>query len=224
MPRKYKKKRSYRKRRKSYAPVRQPLAAIAKSQIVRMKYGTFISINPTAGVAGSYVFSCNNISDPDITSTGHQPLGHDQWKTFYNHYTVLGSKIRATFTPTSASALTGQSICAISVEDDATPTATATTSLLERNGVHWRPLGSSNASNGTSITHTYSAKKFFGIRDIGDVTERLGALYEANPAEQAYYHVKVGATDGSSDPSAVAVAVVIEYIVLLTERNKLVQS
>lgn len=227
MPRKYKKtwkKRKPRWKRKGFSLVRQPQAVIAKTQVVRMKYGTFITVNPTSAVAATYVFSCNNINDPDTTSTGHRPMGHAEWGAFYNHYTVIGSKIRATFNPTSATAITGQAICAISVEDDSTPTATATTAMLERSGVKWRSMGNTYASNGTTLTHTYSAKKFFGIKDIGDVNKRLGANFYNTPAEQAYYHVKVAAVDGAGDIAAVAITVVIEYLVLCTERNKLIQS
>lgn len=32
--------------------------------------------------------------DPDLTGTGHQPTGHDQWANFYKRYLVFGSKCK----------------------------------------------------------------------------------------------------------------------------------
>jgi hypothetical protein len=39
-------------------------------------------------VFNTHQFRLNSAYDPDLTATGHQPLGFDQWASFYNHYVV----------------------------------------------------------------------------------------------------------------------------------------
>lgn len=56
------------------------------------------TLNPgAAGIAATHVFAANALYDVDITGTGHQPLAFDNLMTFYNHWTVLASRIRVTF-------------------------------------------------------------------------------------------------------------------------------
>jgi hypothetical protein len=50
------------------------------------------SLDPAAVGAGVQ-YASNSIFDPNLTATGHQPLSHDQWSQFYQHYLVMGSKI-----------------------------------------------------------------------------------------------------------------------------------
>ncbi len=61
-----------------------------------MNYHTNCPVSSTTGVPGGYVFIANGVYDPDITSTGHQPMGFDQMMLFYEQYTVLASTIRLT--------------------------------------------------------------------------------------------------------------------------------
>lgn len=42
---------------------------------------------------GAYQYRMNSLYDPDITSTGHQPNGYDQWINFYRKYAVYGVKV-----------------------------------------------------------------------------------------------------------------------------------
>jgi len=70
---------------------------LAMRQIVKLRYAE--DVNISAGIAlGSYDFRANSIFDPNLTGIGHQPLGHDQWAVFYDHYVVLGARIKVTLT------------------------------------------------------------------------------------------------------------------------------
>jgi hypothetical protein len=54
------------------------------------------------GAVSTYQFRVNSIFDPDYTGVGHQPLGHDQWATFYNRSRVRGCSYTVTFTNLSS--------------------------------------------------------------------------------------------------------------------------
>lgn len=228
MPRKYKKrtrKKSAFSRKRSTAA--QPRAAIADSQLIKLRYGSLVTIDPTFGTPISHVFSANSIFDPDRTGVGHQPLGHDQWATFYDHYTVIGSKITAQFMPTGDGPTTrsNSAVCSIMLKDDTTPVTAGTEEVLEQTGVVYKYLGQgSSGAARLKLVKKFSAKKFFNITDIKDNTQLSGKMGSSNPSEEAYYHVNVAPIDNTTDPSPVQVAVLIEYIVLLSERKDLVTS
>lgn len=225
-PKKSKTKRRRRQNRwnRYRSTAYQPRSAIADSQIVHLRYGDHTTVNAGAGTSASQVFSCNNIFDPDITGVGHQPLGHDEWANFYNHYVVLGSRIKCIFMPTGDSTGNSSFICSITVEDDTTTTATIA-SIMERTGAVYGYCGAGTGKGALTLTKKFSTKKFFSVTDVKDnAGTRLGNNFGSSPVEQAYFHLNVAAADGTSDPVNCALAVQIEYICLLSERKNLVQS
>lgn len=62
----------------------------------KLKYTGTISRTSTSGADAFYVWSVNDIFDPDVTGTGTQPLGRDQWANFFNSYRVMGCKATIT--------------------------------------------------------------------------------------------------------------------------------
>uniref|UniRef100_UPI00404866D8 hypothetical protein n=1 Tax=Polynucleobacter sp. TaxID=2029855 RepID=UPI00404866D8 len=56
-------------------------------------YADDISLNAGAGVADSWVFSANGLTDPNITGTGAQPRGFDEMMALYRTYLVTHAKI-----------------------------------------------------------------------------------------------------------------------------------
>lgn len=88
--------RKYNRRRKYRATISKSVSSpIPDKMYTRLKYSHLASV--TTGVTPQWhTFRMNNIYDPDYTGTGHQPLGFDQWATFYKHYRVLGCAFRIT--------------------------------------------------------------------------------------------------------------------------------
>lgn len=212
------KKRTYRRK---YPMSRAPVPA---TKAVYMKYSDIVTINPTAGVLGINIFSCNGLFDPDITGAGHQPMGFDQWMSFYEHYTVLGSKITAIFTPNSATVGTGQMICGIYTDSNTTSTSTITT-MVEQPGTRFGFVPLAGAAPPIRITKTFSSRKFFGKpRGSLIAANTYKGTDAANPTEGAFFHVFCGASDATSDPGAVFVQVLITYYAILTERQTLAAS
>jgi len=135
-----------------------------------------------AGSAGAYVFSANGCFDPDITGTGGQPMGFDQMMIFYNHYTVMRSKIQVVFRSTSA---VGRVVC-IAVSGSATPLTSI--EQIEENGrcvLAWlNPTGI--ADSHARLTAPANMTKFQGLVQVKDDPDMRGDA-SSNPAEQVYY-------------------------------------
>lgn len=200
-------------------PSRLPLASQPQRKLVRLRYQELIAINPgAAGAIGTYQFRANGIFDPNITSTGHQPMGHDEWAQFYNHYTVLGSKITVTGMGDTASEAI---IFGVYLSDDTTVPALLH-ELIENGKSGYRYTGSV-WKTATKISRKYSAKRFFNISDPKDNTN-LRAPFGSDPTEQAVYSIWCRAMDSTTDPANMYFNVVIEYICALHERKDLSAS
>ena len=227
--RKYRKKKYpvRRRRRRPHTRHKNTLSVgrmLPDSTIVTLTYGDIVQINPNAAFSTAYVFRANSIFDPDRTGTGHQPLGRDEWSNFYNHVTVLGSRIKATFVPRGSTATTSSGLVAITLKANDTVSVDPITPLLEAKGAKWAYMGLGNATaKGTTLRNYFSAKKFFGVTDVNDNND-LKAAVGFNPAEQAYFHVQVGPQDGLADAQPIDVIVQIDYICRYQERKTLLQS
>lgn len=119
-------------------------AQVADATMLKFKYSATVGFNCTAGVPAFYQFAGNSLYDPDISGTGHQPLGFDQWSAFYNKYCVTGSKIRAVYTLTTTSTVAQQSVkfclvpLASDVDSSVITSATDITQVIEQRGAKWR--------------------------------------------------------------------------------------
>jgi hypothetical protein len=74
--------------------------------VKNLRYATNFQLTVSGGAVASYVFAANGLFDPDITGTGHQPMGFDQMMVQYNHYCVMAAKIKVVFKSISATKLT----------------------------------------------------------------------------------------------------------------------
>lgn len=225
--RKYKKKtRPKRRRRKSsiLRAIANPNKPIADSTIVKLRFSDFVTIDPGAATAATVVYRANSAFDPRYATGGNQPLGYDEWAAFYDHYTVLGSKINVKFIPSTITPVTGSAIVSISTQDDFVTSGVIGTQLIERAASRWGIMTGADAKGYKSLTQTFSSKKFFGVSDVDDNIAKLGAATLTNPSEQAFFHVSAGAVDNSSNPSSITAIIQIDYILKFTERKALTGS
>lgn len=208
-------KRPYKKRYKKrsiYAPGRKPpLGTKLKAQFRYVD--TDLSINPPlGGLLGEYVFSCNGLYDPDITGTGHQPMPFDDMMSLYDHYTVIGSRIRVDF---HNSDTTNPVICGIYLRDTSTSPSDPR-NVLENGMSKWKLLAPKGSGGDTkSMTLDFSTKKHLGVSHPLASSEVRGNL-TSNPAEGYFYHIFCCTPDGG-DGAEVDFVVTIEYIAVLTE-------
>ncbi len=198
-----------------------------KSLQVSLKYEEAgITIDPpTAGLAASHVFSANGLFDPDITGTGHQPMGLDQLMDAYDHYTVIGAKMTVKFMTNASATPTGSYNLGIRLSDTNTP-VTGQTRIREAGLNRWGSITQSSGNAALiSLTKGYSTRSFFGL-SRGTVMARadLKGTIAANPAEQCFFHIWAAAFDGTSNPTPVLLNVSIVYSAIFSEPRLLVQS
>lgn len=207
-----KKAAAYRRYRRS---VPKPLG-FPKERSVTLKYvDTCVLDVGIAGVIAKHVYSANNIYDPDVTGTGHQPMMHDLWASLYNHYVVSGSKISVKIVSPYTAATT-PTIVGCMVNDDTT-TPTTWSDVLEQNRCKSVIAGGGDASKTKIISNTFSARKFYNVADVKDNFQRLGNTFGASPSEQAYYTLFALPYDQVTDTEPVRAVVTIYYRVLLSE-------
>lgn len=221
-----------KKQRKSRKPMRKRKTYLAptnyigfpRNKIVKLRYVHTQSFSAAATVSTFY-FSANGCFDPDITGGGHQPLGFDQWSTFYNHYVVKGSRITLNISGGNLANNSDAGLFFCYLTDDTSTTASAA-DILEQGKAHYRMIpGNIQTQRPLKITNTFSTKKFFDIKDVKDNITRVGAPISANPTEQAYYACGAVPISGASTFGGNwQVVAVIEYIVEFDEPKQLSTS
>jgi len=175
-----------------------------------LRYNETVTITPTAGLAGHYLFSCNSIFDPNVTGTGHQPYGRDSYAAIYNHYKVNSSTI--VITPTEN--FDGMIGCTIT--DDTSVNSSFDTVKEVKNTV-MKAMG----ANGTpeKVVQYYNKNQVFG--DSESVAN--GASFGSGPSEQSYFDVWACGKD-SSTSDTFTLNISISYNVSMWELKDLGQS
>jgi hypothetical protein len=181
----------------------------------KLNYYDTATISTGAGSAGTRVYSCNGLYDPDITGTGHQPMPFDQLMLTYEHYVCTSALITVSFRNSSTTATMG---IGISANASATPT-TATQTLIE-NGVMVRDRLSPYPYPGSqgSLTFHVNVSKFGSVPDLLDNPDYEGSV-SANPVEQSYFHISVWNPDSVSAVDCLT-EIWIQYFAIFREPRK----
>jgi len=181
---------------------------------------------PVSGNAVSYFFTANGMFDPDITGTGHQPMGFDQMMLLYNQCTVVHSSITVTFYGNGLACR-----CAVALY----PSASALTSAdqIMENGlvksVAVNMQGTNTAINNKlqSVTLDCDVKKYFARPSDQAVVDDslLATTVASNPTEQVYYGISVWQLDpDGSTTSSIGFDVLLNYDAIYWEPKKIASS
>lgn len=179
---------------------------------VRMvhRYAEYPTMTFTSGAFAQYAFSANGLYDPNVTGAGIQPMYFDTMTALYNHYTVIGAKIRVTFLPTAVPAV--PLTVGILIDDNGTLVNNNIAACQENPTSKWVTIPAGDNANRT-ITYTWSAKKTFGgTAMIPDLQGNAAT----NPTEQSYFTLFGQVMTGSTTQSVLC-QVDIEYITIWTE-------
>jgi len=229
----YRKKRTYSKKSKSYAPKKRYTKRLTSSSVPRslmpdqykrtLTYVDKISLDGgIGGTPSSWFFSCNSLYDPDRTGTGHQPRGFDQIMPMFDHYVVIASKMVATVVSRSDTAVNGRAIVAVKLRDTAAA-STNMVDLLENGNVDYIVSGTAQANNGVKTISTKVNPNKFLARSKPLSDPDLKGTIASNPAEECFFEICAGAI-GTDDPIAVDILVTIQYTAVFIEPKELARS
>lgn len=179
-----------RRRPMGYSRISRPLAfgktPLPMSLSNTVKYVEPIDITLSGSGAGTYVFSCNGLYDPNITGTGHQPLYFDQYMALYRHYTVMKSNIKVTPYGNDEAAPGTSAILTVFIDDDATlPSTTAQREQISATNKVYNVFD----DVGMSITKYWNGKRTYGGNLIDN--RELSGNSGANPSEQSYFVISI---------------------------------
>lgn len=197
----------------------------------KMRYVEQFNLNADNTGQPSYqVWKCDGCYDPNLTGTGHQPLGWDQMMGMYKKFQVLSSKIVMSPCVDSPSSLTNCSAYGISTMTTTNEIGGSTLSQLMENDCtnhKVRIVGGLNSlawniSKGNSITHKWSAKKWYGKNYIDDADHQ--GTSSADPTQVSYFACWACAPTAGTDPTITQWIAQITYIVKFTDPTFMSQS
>lgn len=150
-------------------------------------YCETVQITTTAGVNDFYVWSGNGIFDPNITGSGSQPFGFDQWTAVYNRYLVYGSQCTVEIAPTSST----QTLYTFKITLVPYPLASGL-STTSADVIAEMPFAKTKTgtiytvgNGGNQLTSYATTAKVFGVsRQAIDSDDTYAAAVSANPSKQ----------------------------------------
>lgn len=202
-----------RARRRIPLPIGGP-----RKEVVKLRYNGAACLDLTATGAAYHIFQANSMFDPDHTGVGHQPRGFDQYMTRFDHYTVIGAKIRVDAVNRQA---TTQGVVVACTTQDNNTQLVGLDDIMEYPKKHHKIL--TNDTPRTSLTQNYSCRKFFGgIKPLSDVNQRGSAA--ANPLEGCYFGVYCNTMDAAIGSNCIDILITMDFIVAFTEPKQPIKS
>jgi len=184
-----------------------------------LRYCDTIALTSTSGAVATWVIRANDLFDPDLTGTGHQPMGFDPMMLFYNHFCVLKAKLTCTFQSTSGAVSQGL----IRYDASATP-LTVIDRILELGGCVSTMMGTQGGlGSSMTIDLSLNVAKLQGVTPatiLADPTLRGDAA--TSPTELTYFHIQLFDTGGAS--SGAYVTFYLEQEAVFTEPRDNVES
>lgn len=178
----------------------------------------------TAAYSGQQLYSLNSVYDPDISGSGTQPVGFDQWSAFYNRYRVDKVQVEVDFA--NLSTISATDVLVLANNDNA---SIATQAAFQ--AATCAPFANDKLLNITGsgqdacrIVRTYDIAKVLGV----DKTRHRGnpdysAVISANPTESCYLHIVAQDVLFNSNIS-LRFKFKITYLTTFFDRNQLAQS
>lgn len=174
----------------------------------RLRYADTISLTGvTAGIPVWHLFRANSIYDPDYTSVGHQPYGHDTYASIYNHYQVLRSVCTIQLTNAQTATI------GIQLQDDAT--IVSDTTLFEQKGSTFK---AQIAGQPNSIITSYFNTKYYVNKNAQQTA------FGSNVSDPMFFAVFAYPSSSGDVLGQCKILVTITYDVLMWELKDLGQS
>lgn len=192
--------------------------------VTKLYYSDVVLLTTLSGAANiNCQFRLNSIYDTDFTNAGHQPKYFDilfngpGTAMPYQHYCVLGCKVKITLLNTSTSA-----VVVTSCVDTYGQVPTSLNQALEHvdsdPGTSCKMLCAPMTAEIPKVCQTYvDMRRFWGL-PVG--TPDFGAAYSANPVIPIYTTIQAWAADGAATiTSGLRCRVELEYLTRCDNRN-----
>lgn len=210
------KRKSYKTRPKRYRRRRFKRNKITKAPMpntfyTKLRYTDSISRTLVVTSANTYIYSANNLYDPDLTGTGHQPRGFDQFMLLYRQYTVVGAKITISATGQDDS---GDSyIFGITQRTDGTSVSTNLIDYTEGRTVTSRMLAGGLHNPSKTISSSCNIGRYLSSpKPLSDAT--LTGTEAGGPVNQAYFYIFAALPHSGGAGGRIQYQVTIDYSVV----------
>lgn len=159
-----------------------------QSVVVNLEYTDFA--NRTGSSFYTYTYALNGLFDPNVTGTGAQPVGFDQWSAFYARYEVISCRAKAEFFQNDTGI---NSTYTMYPSNDATAVA-----INAAPGQTGAVIGWTSGTSGVSralLKANYNIRRIVG-RQLFSINYTGAA--GSNPSNLLYMQLVYGAADGST--------------------------
>lgn len=175
-----------------------------------MPYGEMIERTPAA-TTDAYTFRLNSTFDPDLTGTGHQPLGRDQFAgVLYNRYRVHSVKLHVSFNSITSAGTP----CLFYVYPSNGYNLSVITDALEQPLVKSKLAGDANYGFPLTINGAWKLWDIWGkTKEQYLSDDTTGAVYSANPTELLSVDIGLGTADRTSTVTKWRFAIKLLYVV-----------
>lgn len=202
-----------------YIPRIPRATLLGNTKTVKLKYHEAITLSPgPAGGPATEVFLANGMFDPHV-GAGHQPRGFDELMTLYKAYTVVLSKLTATFYPNGPDPLNTESTggtLAVALRDTAVLFPSQNDIFEDRN-ISFRGMPTFRSSAAVVVSKTFNAARFLGV-PTPTSTFTLRGSEGTNPQALAFFHVSYVPVIPIDAPHGIVdVMIDMEFTAVLTE-------
>lgn len=181
---------------------------------VKLKYAQPLKLSGTT--TANNTFRANSCYDPDLTGTGHQPMGYDQWSNFYKRVRVHGAMFKYQFHNSGTKATT------VYMYPSKDSTSALGTAAVEQAMAKTLVVAPATGSDLKTVTQYVDIRKFVGADINGslDFSHNTGA----NPSTNLFMQIGCNITDETATAIAIDGLVEVVYYCEFFEREPLTQS
>lgn len=207
-------RRFYRRKRYARKSV-APLTQVVKSRTV-IKF----DVSAAGATLQRHILRMNDISDPNGSNGDAQPLYYDTWATMYDKAIVLGCKSTAYFENEGTTAVLFGCVAA-TIDESGMTNYDNYEHFIERGSAY--KLVTPENDRGVLVKKV-SIKKHMHKKDLkDDPTFHCDLSTQSSPTSLAYFVYWFQSLDKATT-NAGTMVVILEHIVLLTNRKEIAQS
>lgn len=181
---------------KTFATYKRPGQIVPDRCRTNLKYCEGIAYRVPMASADVYSYNLNSVFDPNLTGTGHQPMGFDQLKTLYGRYRVYNCKYKVRFFVANV----GPTVCACTPTNETTSFVSIPQDALETGRAKFGSVNQITAVGSVGAPVILSDKvnlmSLYGAKDMQ--SDRYQALISADPTETAVLHLLCWSIDNQN--------------------------